>query len=92
MEHLKILHNYILHALFNLLNEVRRTNYNRELSKARPADIYVPNFFAGQQTALDIGVTSGLRSDILQYSSINNRFATEEYSEFKKNYLQTEIN
>ena len=61
-------------------------------TKCRPADIYIPNFFAGQQTALDFGVTSGLRSDLLQFSSENNRFATEEYSEFKKNNLDTEQN
>ena len=61
-------------------------------TKCRPADIYIPNFFASQQTALDFGVTSGLRSALLQFSSENNRFATEEYSEFKKNNLDTEQN
>ena len=65
---------------------------NKIKTKCRPADIYIPNFFGGQPTALEFGVTSGLRSDLLHFSSENNRFATEEYSEFKKNNQDTEQN
>ena len=56
-------------------------------NRLRPADIYIPSLKVGQQSALDFAVTSGLKSDLIEHSCINNRFATEEYSTLKKNSL-----
>lgn len=62
---------------------------NSSLNSRRPADIFIPNLKIGQQTVLDFGVTSGMRGDILEHSSNNNRFATEEYAHLKRNSSNT---
>ena len=60
---------------------------NAALEKLRPADIFIPSLKAGQQAALDFGVTCGIKNDILNHSAKNDRYATEQYAEFKRNNL-----
>ena len=44
----------------------------------------------GTPAALDFAVTSGLRSNIVDRSAVDNKAATSHYEDFKRTHLQTE--
>ena len=56
----------------------------------RPADIYLPKWRRGAPAALDLAVTSGLRSDMVQKSVTDGTSALKAYEEFKRTHMQTE--
>ena len=64
---------------------VRDPNANR-----RPADVYLPRWRRGTPAALDLAVTSGLRSDMVQKSVEDGTSAVKAYEHFKRSYMETE--
>ena len=65
--------------------EARDPNVNR-----RPADVFLPRWRRGAPAALDIAVTSGLRSDLIDKSAVDGSNATTLYEDFKRTHLNTE--
>ena len=63
----------------------RDPNTNR-----RPADVYLPRWRRGAAAALDLAVTSGLRSDIVRNSAEDGTSAVKAYEERKRSYMDTE--
>ena len=56
----------------------------------RPADIYLPRWRRGIPAALDLAVTSGLRSDVVTKSAKDGTAAVKAYKTLKISYLETE--
>ena len=56
----------------------------------RPADIYLPRWRRGVPAALDLAVTSGLKSDMVNRSAVDRSAAVTTYEAFKCSYLDTE--
>ena len=56
----------------------------------RPADVYLPRWRRGIPAALDLAITSGLRSDIVNRSAADGSAAVLAYEDFKRSYLDTE--
>ena len=56
----------------------------------RPADVYLPRWRRGAPAALDFAVTSGLRRDVVERSSVDGSSVTKDYEHFKRTYLDTE--
>ena len=63
----------------------RDPNINR-----RPADVYIPRWRRGAPAALDLAVTSGLRSDLVSKSAEDGSAAVRSYEDYKRSYLNTE--
>ena len=63
----------------------RDPNENR-----RPADVYLPKWRRGAPAALDLAVTSGLRSDMVEKSAEDGTSAVKAYEDFKRSHMQTE--
>ena len=57
----------------------------------RPADIWFPDWRNGKAGAVDFAVTSGLRSDMLQSSISDPTVVCARYDDFKRGYLDTEV-
>ena len=57
----------------------------------RPADVYLPRWRRGAPAALDLAVTSGLRSDMVQKSVEDGSVAVKTYENFKRSYLEMEF-
>ena len=55
----------------------------------RPADIFLPSWDLGGNAALDFAVTSGLKTDMLQASSLTGISAATSYETKKREYLRT---
>ena len=55
----------------------------------RPADVYIPNWHLGGAAALDLAVTSGLRSDVLVASASDGNAAAVAYESTKRLHLDT---
>ena len=51
----------------------------------RPADVYLPRWQRGALAALDLAVTSSLRSDMVSRSALDGSVSTKIYEEFKRN-------
>ena len=58
-------------------------------SSRRPADVYIPRWWAGPPAAWDFAVTSGLRADKLRASALDGSVAESHYEGFKRGYLGT---
>ena len=56
----------------------------------RPADVYLPRWRRGAAAALDLAVTSGLRSDLVTKSAEDGSSAVKAYEDRKRSYLNTE--
>ncbi len=56
----------------------------------RPADAYLPRWRQGAPAALDLAITSGLRTDVVQRSAARDNAATTAYEDFKREYMDTE--
>ena len=63
----------------------RDPNVNR-----RPADVYLPRWRRGTPAALDLAVTSGLRSDLVSKSAEDGTVAVIAYEDLKRSHLNTE--
>ena len=63
----------------------RDPNVNR-----RPADVYLPRWRRGAPAALDLAVTSGLRSDFVTKSAEDGSAAVISYENLKRSYLDIE--
>eukprot|EP00663_Eupelagonemidae_sp_cell21sb_P011775 gene11775-biopygen4742 len=55
----------------------------------RPADVWLPAWNGGLPAAVDLAVTSGLQSALLDLSAQNGSAATERYAQRKRRYLDT---
>ena len=56
----------------------------------RPADVYIPRWRLGAPAAVDLAVTSGLRTDMVARSLASGSAATQAYEDFKREHLNTE--
>ena len=57
----------------------------------RPADVFLPSWLSGTPAALDFAVTSPQRQEFLRQASFTPGFAANSYTEFKKTFLNTEV-
>ena len=73
------------------LNGVGHENgaYRDPQTLRRPADVYLPRWRRGIPAALDLAVTSGLKSDMVQRSAEDGSAAVNTYEDFKRSYLST---
>ena len=55
----------------------------------RPADVYVPRWRGGLSAALDFGVTSGRRADLIARSAADPAAALDRYEEHKRQHQGT---
>ena len=58
-------------------------------SGRRPADVYIPRWHGGIPAALDLAITSGLRTDALRNSALDGASHAKAYAERKKSFLDT---
>ena len=55
----------------------------------RPADVWLPTWMGGLPAAIDLAVTSGLQSALLELTATDGTAATDRYAERKITYLNT---
>ena len=58
-------------------------------SGRRPADVYIPRWHGGIPAALDLAISSGLRSDALRASAMDGSSHAKAYAQRKKSFLDT---
>ena len=59
-------------------------------AERRPADVFLPAWLSGAPVALDFAVVSPQRLDVLRQSSLQVGYASAQYDNFKRQYLDTE--
>ena len=59
-------------------------------SLRRPADVYLPRWRRGMPAALDLAVTSGLKTDMVRRSAENGSAAVIAYEDYKRSFLDTD--
>lgn len=72
-------------------DEAGATCHADDNSARRPADVYLPRWKGGPPAALDFAVTSGMRMDALQESSLDREAPCRRYEDHKKSYKNTAI-
>ena len=63
---------------------------NPEVAHRRPADVYLPAWLNGSPAALDFAVTAFQRQDIVELASREALASARQYSQAKRQYLDTE--